>query len=159
MTSGPAVFTASYRWLRRAIDAEPDRLWVPVRTSLGTPKFALGYELAEYCELLAPHTAFALKADYPRFEAAYVAQLEEVGAAAIAARFASYMLRHGTQAQIVLLCFEDLQPTGWSRAPAWCHRRIFADWYARETGLVIADLDAAAGPPEPPSTPVQPSLF
>lgn len=155
-----SVSTASYRWARAAFDAEPDRLWVPVRTSLGAPKFSLGYDIAEYCDLIAPHNAFRAKADYPRFKRMYLRQLDDIGHAAIAGRFATYAAEHGVHAHLVLLCFEDLSPAHLHDHPeTWCHRRIFAEWFAEHAGVTLPELDTMAGPAVPPHPPEQASLF
>lgn len=36
---------------------------------------------------------------------------------------------------LVFLCFEDLTKDG-----EWCHRRMFAEWWQRKTGMKVEEL-------------------
>jgi hypothetical protein len=50
----------------------------PVRTTIGAPKFPLGYELAGSVAMLAPYGLFSID-DRVEFEAAYRARLDRFG--------------------------------------------------------------------------------
>jgi hypothetical protein len=39
---------------------------------------------------------------------------------------------------VVLLCFEDLRKPG-----EWCHRSMFAEWYEKQTGKKVVELEEA----------------
>ncbi|MER6011505.1 DUF488 family protein [Streptomyces bluensis] len=111
---------------------------VPVRITLGAPRFKLGYSLTHSVRELAPRREY-LSQPEPEFKTAYRADLDQFGPERIAAR-----LRQITQAEgdhrLVLLCFEDLAD------PAqWCHRRIFAAWWKDTTGDTVRELGPMAG--------------
>ncbi|MGV9272294.1 hypothetical protein [Streptomyces griseosporeus] len=106
---------------------------VPVRITLGAPRFKLPYSLTHSVRELAPRRDY-LSSPEPEFTAAYRADLDQVGPERIAAR-----LRQITQAEgdhrLVLLCFEDLAKPG-----LWCHRRVFAAWWKDATGDDVREL-------------------
>ncbi|MER6086751.1 hypothetical protein [Streptomyces bluensis] len=111
---------------------------VPVRITLGAPRFKLPYSLTHSVRELAPRRDY-LSQPEPEFSTAYRADLDQLGSERIAAR-----LRQITQAEgdhrLVLLCFEDLAD------PAqWCHRRIFAAWWKDTTGDTVRELGPMAG--------------
>ncbi len=100
---------------------------VPVRITLGAPRFKLPYSLTHSVRELAPRRDY-LSEPEPEFTTAYRADLNRLGAARIAAR-----LRQIAEAEndhrLVLLCFEDLSapssgvtggssPPGGRRPPA-----------------------------------------
>ena len=78
---------------------------VPVRITLGAPRFKLPYSLTHSVRELAPRRDY-LSQPEPEFTTAYRADLDRLGPERIAAR-----LRQITQAEgdhrLVLLCFED----------------------------------------------------
>ncbi|TVL91973.1 DUF488 family protein [Streptomyces sp. SAJ15] len=106
---------------------------VPVRITLGAPRFKLPYSLTHSVRELAPRRDY-LSQPEPEFTAAYRADLDQLGPDRIAAR-----LRQITQAEgdhrLVLLCFEDLAKPG-----LWCHRRVFAAWWKGVTGDEVREL-------------------
>lgn len=127
------LFTSRYQRFR------PDQ-GVPVRTTVGAPRFVLDYQLAVEAALIKP-TYPMLRLDERPYRAAYEARLNATGVDAIRAELAAIAAEAG-QDRLVLLCFCDL-----SRPDAWCHRRMFADWWRRHTAEEVPEL---AETPEPP---------
>ncbi|MET8677019.1 hypothetical protein ABZW18_05320 [Streptomyces sp. NPDC004647] len=110
---------------------------VPVRITLGAPRFRLSYQLKHSVRELAPRREYFSR-PLPEFTTAYRADLDELGARWVAER-----LRQITEAEgdhrLVLLCFEDL-----SDPAQWCHRRIFAAWWKATTGDTVRELSPMA---------------
>jgi hypothetical protein len=104
-----------------------------VRTTVGAPRFALGYKLAGNVSMIAPYGLRSIE-DRAEFEAAYRARLDGFGVDKIRAALED-VARAAGAAGVVLLCFEDLDD------PAqWCHRTIFAAWWHAQTGEEVAEL-------------------
>jgi hypothetical protein len=80
-----------------------------VGTTVGKPKFPLGYELAGMAWKLAPHGCLHIE-DRARFTAAYRGRLNRVGVAPIR-RLLAGLRRRGAEG-VVLLCFEHLDVEG-----------------------------------------------
>ncbi|WP_180685853.1 DUF488 family protein [Streptomyces gossypiisoli] len=110
---------------------------VPVRITLGAPRFKLPYSLNHAVRELAPSRDY-LSWPEPEFTKAYRADLDRLGPVRIAER-----LREIAQAEndhrLVLLCFEDL-----SKPALWCHRRTFASWWKDTTGDEVRELSPMA---------------
>jgi hypothetical protein len=105
----------------------------PVRTTVGAPRFALGYKLAGNVSMIAPSGLRSIE-DRAEFEAVYRARLDGFGVDKIRAALED-VARAAGAAGVVLLCFEDLDD------PArWCHRTIFAAWWLEQTGEEVAEL-------------------
>lgn len=106
-----------------------------VGISLGTPKFPLGYTVEQQCYSLAPK-GYMLKMEPEEFKEAYYRKLEGIGND----RIVDMVMRFERQAdqeekELVFLCYEDV------RIPEdWCHRTVFAQWYAERTGEIIQEL-------------------
>jgi hypothetical protein len=102
--------------------------------SVGRPRWPLGYALAGEIDGLKP---FGLVGRYDEdkeeYERLYVAKLEKIGAEAITQRLDSFG-RGGKS--VVLLCYEDIRKGDGD----WCHRRMFAEWYERRTGIAVPEL-------------------
>lgn len=105
----------------------------PVRTTVGAPRFRLGYELAGNVAMLAPHGLRSIE-DEAEFEAAYRARLDGFGVEKIRAALEGLARSAGT-AGVVLLCFEDLEDPTQS-----CHRTIFSAWWREQTGEEVVEL-------------------
>ncbi|MFC9222180.1 DUF488 family protein [Streptomyces hygroscopicus] len=106
---------------------------VPVRITLGAPRFRLAYQLRHVVRELAPRKEYFSK-PLPEFTSAYRADLDRLGATWIAARLQE-IAETEKKHRLVLLCFEDLTD------PAqWCHRRIFAKWWKDVTGDEVREL-------------------
>jgi hypothetical protein len=110
---------------------------VPVRITLGAPRFKLSYTLTHAVRELAPSREYFAR-PLPEFTAAYRADLDQLGPVRVAER-----LREIANAEkdhrLVLLCFEDL-----SDPQQWCHRRIFASWWKDATGDEVRELSPLA---------------
>lgn len=133
------LFTAAYPKFN------PDA-GVPVRTSNGTPKFALRYPLTEVAPLVIPQWALVRSPmSDAEFDVAYMADLDQIGVEAFRGQFEKIAARAG-DGRLVLLCFEA------SRSK--CHRGAFARWWEERTGEVVRELPVVADAPVP-----QPSLF
>lgn len=105
----------------------------PVGTTVGRPRFKLGYELAGMASNLAPHGCLQIE-DRARFAAAYRGRLNRVGVGPIS-RLLAGLAQKAAVDGVVLLCFEDLTKPG-----EWCHRRVFADWWLEQTGEQVVEL-------------------
>ncbi len=109
---------------------------IPVGISLGGVRWKIPYQVGSRVRELMPeqHMLRELRSDPPAFAAAYRAKLDRIGVAAIQRRLAS--LQSGDPGkELILLCFEHLDKPG-----EWCHRRVFADWWAEQTGETIPEL-------------------
>jgi hypothetical protein len=105
---------------------------VPVGTTVGNPRFKLGYVLAGRCGLIAPYGLFGKGLSESEFRDGYVARLEKSGVAAIRERLIEIA---GEDAPgVVLLCFEDVH------AGEFCHRTVFAEWWEARTGEHVPEL-------------------
>jgi hypothetical protein len=112
-------------------------LGVPVRTTVGTPRFPLRYELDEFVRQLAPWGLFGKELSDDEFTVLYRERLEKIGVDVLRAEFEAIAARNDGK-RLVLLCFEDVlagQP---------CHRRTFAAWWAERTGQVVPELEPGA---------------
>ena len=110
---------------------------VPVRITLGAPRFKLPYSLTHAVRELAPRKEYFTKPQ-PEFTVAYRADLDALGAVRIAERLREIAQAEGDH-RLVLLCFEDL-----SDPQQWCHRRIFAAWWKDTTGDEVRELSPLA---------------
>lgn len=115
---------------------------VPVRTSLGTPRWFGWAKATPYLGELAPYGLIDQE-DQDEFERLYVKRLEKAGVEKIAERLLEIHREYGGSATmgrpLALLCYENLQKPG-----KWCHRTMFAAWWERETDQKVPELD-----PEP----------
>jgi hypothetical protein len=131
----PRLFTARYS--NRTLAGHPS---AKVRTTLGYPRFRLGYRLAANLAELAPARSMFGKSE-AEFTEIYAALLEERGGVDyFTRRFAQIADEAGVD-QLVLLCFEDLRKPG-----LFCHRRVFATWWQQRTGQPVDELSEE---PEP----------
>jgi hypothetical protein len=100
---------------------------LPVRTTAGFPRFRLGFELAGHARLVTPTWAMVNLGDEEVYRQRYVAMLDGRGLDAIEEELKE--IAHAARDdRLVLLCFCDL-----SKPDGWCHRRMFAAWWERET--------------------------
>ncbi len=120
------LFTHRYQ------DFEPS-MGVPVRITLGAPRWTLPYSLEHQVREAAPSREYFGSAR-PVYEAAYRAQLDRHGVKFYASRFQGIAKAAG-DLRLVLLCFEDL-----SKPDQWCHRRMFAAWWKERTGEKVREL-------------------
>ena len=106
---------------------------VPVRITLGAPRWTLPYTLEHQVREAAPSREYFGTAR-PVYEKAYLAQLDWRGVNFFASRFQEIAVA-AQDLRLVLLCFEDLAQPG-----QWCHRRMFAAWWQAETGAKVREL-------------------
>jgi len=102
----------------------------PVGITLGEPKMALPYDLTANVKILAPTRAMFHLQD-PAFRDAYMAHLDGHGSKKIN----DLLMRFDDGRPMVLLCFESVV-----NGEA-CHRRKFADWWFRQTGEEIPEIE------------------
>jgi hypothetical protein len=129
----------------------------PVRITLGAPRMTLPYTFGTVMELAPSRKIFRLSDK--AFDKAYPAQLDDHGLAFVTEQLTSIMVNHKSDG-VVLLCYEDLRITG----EYGCHRRLFADWWERHTGMPCPELPDHTEPKPrrgkaKPSTPPPPTLF
>lgn len=106
---------------------------VPVRISVGRPRNI--QTPMEHIGLLAPYGLLDRKLDRPTFTRLYIQRrLERAGIELIDKEFRALHAAY-PGLTLVLLCFENLTDPG-----AWCHRRIFAEWWEQQTGEVVPEI-------------------
>ncbi len=106
-------------------------LYVPLRISIGAPRWRLGYKIVGAVKELMPFGLLDL--ERAEYEERYRAQLEKIGVGAISKRLES--LRDGDK-NVVLLCYEDIRKPG-----EWCHRTLFSLWWKEKTGEGVGELE------------------
>ena len=123
-------------WTSRYSNKElPNGNYYPVGISIGHPRFRLGYELREQCFSLAPK-GYMLNMDIENFKEAYYGKLEGIGTERIISMVNKLDERARSEGkELVLLCFEDVRVEG-----EWCHRTVFAQWWAEKVGEIIEEL-------------------
>lgn len=109
-------------------------LGIPVRTTVGLPRFALPYELGGHARLITPTWAMVSLHDEAAYTTQYRQHLDAAGVEAIRAELLTLAASH-VDRRLVLLCFDDL-----SRPDGWCHRRMFADWWQDLTSEPVPEL-------------------
>ena len=120
---------------------------VPIAISRGKPRWRLPYRYRVLGQLAPSREVFSIE-DPDEFTAAYLAQLDELGAEKAVSDLARIGTEHGGR-PLVLLCFE---------APGeFCHRRILADWLEERTGVMVPELGPGIVPYTSP--PDQEALF
>ena len=123
-------------WTSRYSNKElPNGNYYPVGISIGHPRFRLGYELREQCFSLAPK-GYMLNMEIENFKEAYYGKLEGIGTERIISMVNKLDERARSEGkELVLLCFEDVRVEG-----EWCHRTVFAQWWAEKVGEIIEEL-------------------
>ena len=123
-------------WTSRYSNKElPNGNYYPVGISIGHPRFRLGYELREQCFSLAPK-GYMLNMDIENFKEAYYGKLEGIGTERIISMVNKLDERARSEGkELVLLCFEEVRVEG-----EWCHRPVFAQWWAEKVGEIIEEL-------------------
>jgi Protein of unknown function, DUF488 len=102
---------------------------VIVSISRGEPRWSLPFTYRRVREL-APDNETWTHLNRESFERSYIAQLEEVGAAAILERLERI---NGTRRPVVMLC--------WERPDAeYCHRWTLSRFIERDAGIVVPEL-------------------
>jgi hypothetical protein len=122
----------------QAADLIERSVLLPVGITVGSARW-LRYELAANVGMLAPfgeHDGVPLRkiGDDAVFEQAYRARLERFGVDAIGAVLAALVAAYDAPGA-VLLCFENVH------AGESCHRRMFATWWEKQTGVAVPELE------------------
>ena len=125
--------------------------YTPVRISIGTPRWPLGYELAGAIKELMPFGSKDI-ADQDESRRVYHARLDKIGFETIAKRLKAF---EDMGKPVVLLCYEDIR-----KGPDnWCHRTFFAEWWLKQTGEKIEELPDPSGARQMKKETLQLSLF
>jgi hypothetical protein len=111
---------------------------VPVRMTIGHPRFKLYYKLGGSIQELAPDPYMLKITDRDRFRALYRQKLYS-NAPVIVEALHRINAEHGGRG-LVLLCFEDLSKPG-----QWCHRQMLAEFF-EEHGVPCPELPSVATP-------------
>lgn len=115
---------------------------VPVRITLGHPRFRLAYaDQLQVMVWLAPNRSY-FHLPEPEFAAQYRAHLDKLGVQMIRENFEELSARCGGR-DLVLLCFENLVTP---KPGDFCHRTIFATWWTERTGETVEELSEAPQP-------------
>lgn len=110
---------------------------LPVRITLGHPRFKLRYTLAGTVMALAPKGLKDVESD-EEFDRLYRERLDSFGVEKLRRAFSDIAAPHsgeGSTPLLALLCYEDLTKPGES-----CHRRNFAAWWEERTGQKVEEL-------------------
>jgi hypothetical protein len=135
----PRLFTSHWRNPElRDLDA------TIISISRGEPRWRLPFAYRRL-RPLAPNAEAWRKQDRERFEAAYLGQLEELGAERILAD----LERIGGPHPTIMLCWERPHEE-------FCHRWLLARYIEREAGIVVLELQPGMLPRRATS---QPPLF
>ena len=106
---------------------------IPIRITVGQPRWPLGYALAYTVRELAPtRPMLGLSTDI--FEQTYRARLNDLGVEAIRALLQRCCDDSGND-RLVVLCFENVDEPGKS-----CHRRMLATLWQEQTGQGVPEL-------------------
>jgi hypothetical protein len=141
---------------------------IPVRCSLGYPRYRLSYTIEARLPELTPKADY-LTASLEVYNRRFFGQLNEVGTMGFEKLFDRLRERYGTgdpedpANRLVFLCFEQLGDRkkdgrlNKSRGDG-CHRRGFASWWERETGQQIPEFGALPSK-VPPDDAAEGALF
>lgn len=111
---------------------------LPIRTTVGRPRFRLPYTLIEDLDGLTPDRRW-LSLGYEPYRDVYRQMLDQHTAPRLQAGFTVIAERYGDH-RLVFLCFDDLTKPGGIPADVWCHRMIFAEWWLEQTGVIVPEL-------------------
>jgi hypothetical protein len=139
----PPIHTSSWRRVFdhvRSLPGGSQPAFLPVRISLGKPRFWKGANELPYVSELMPHGDLFKIEDRGEFTEAFIVRLDRYGADRIRGRFAE--LGSSYRKPLVLMCFELCE-----EPDDWCHRQVFAEWWQARTGQHVSevtDLEALA---------------
>ena len=91
-------------------------------------------KIAASVRSLAPSPQIFRLEDRDAFSALYTQQLDSVGYENVLRELEQISQEHDGRG-LVLLCFEDIRLPG-----KWCHRRLFAEWWERQTAEPVPEL-------------------
>ena len=95
--------------------------------AVGTPKYALPFEL-KHVTSVKPFGVFN-KYQGAEYQEKYFERLERIGVDKI---YEEIVTEKGDKENLVIMCYE--------KNPNECHRRMFADWWLKKTGEIIAEI-------------------
>ncbi len=127
------LFTS--RFHNRELSDRPDL--VKAAIVVGKPRWPVGFDYVTL-NILAPYGRLFKINDRLQFTQAYFEKLDALGVGVIRAEFERISNEHGDK-DLVLLCYENLTKPG-----EWCHRQVFAQWWLRETGEIIEELETGS---------------
>ncbi len=122
------VYTA--RYFDKALIEESGA--APLGSTVGPPRFGVGYELAGSVGMVTPYGSFKIE-DPAEFRRVYRQRLGHFGVDKIKRVLEAFAAGHDTDS-VVLLCFCKLDEG------AVCHRRVFAEWWREQTGDHVDEL-------------------
>ena len=115
---------------------------LPVRITVGAAPRGLPYLVRHHLGELAPDVT-TLRASWELFRSAYLRKLEAVDVDEVRRVLRGIALTERADPDTttaVLLTHADLSNRG-----AWCHRTLFAAWWAAETGELVPELGGLPG--------------
>jgi hypothetical protein len=119
----------------------------PVRSTVGLPRFPLGYQLGGHARLITP-TRDLLKINVQdAYEWGYRRLLNGNGLENIQRELMAIAAANDPDSPLVLLCFDRLDRL--TPPDDWCHRLHFSKWYAEQTGTEVPELGAHRKPAPP----------
>jgi hypothetical protein len=135
--TGIQVYTGTYQRF------EPS-MGVPVRSTVGAPRFSLGYTLTHSWRAAMPDRAWlSNKVNEADFRRMYRHRLHQLGVDRLMEEPLRIAEITGDN-RIVALCFDDLRKPG-----MWCHRVFLAEWL-EEHGVPVIELFPGAEHYQPP---------
>jgi hypothetical protein len=128
---------------------------IPVRSTIGAPRFHLPYQLAGWWRGVTPEREWLRGVPYVDFRRLYRHKLHKQGVDRLMAAAESFVPagEDPTHAKLVALCYEDIRKPG-----EWCHRELMAEWFT-EHGVPVIELCGPKAEPTVAATPPEAALF
>lgn len=149
--TGLQIYTGTYQRFEA-------HMGVPVRSTVGLPRFGLKYVLAGHWVSVTPQRAWLTdKVNEADFRRMYRHKLHKIGVDRVMQEAEDIATFAGDN-RVVALCFDDLRKPG-----MWCHRQMLGEWL-EEQGVPVIELFPGPEkyvPPKGPDKPltVQEELF
>jgi hypothetical protein len=141
--TGLQIYTGTYQ--RFEVD-----MGVPVRSTVGLPRFSLNYVLAGHWVSVTPQRAWLSdKVGEADFRRMYRHRLHQIGVDRVMQEAEDIATFAGDN-RIVALCFDDLR-----KPRMWCHRQMLSEWL-EEQGVPVIELHPGPKPYSPPTGPEEP---
>lgn len=125
------IYTLSWTKLHKMDEHLREQI-IPVRISLGLPRFMKGANKFPQIPQLAPYGDLFYERQRDVFKERYWERLDEIGVDKVRELLDEVQAQYPDKA-MTLMCFEH--------DPADCHRGDFAIWWERETGEEIPEFD------------------